>query len=62
MSENTKKIEKARTSVTMKPEVLEAARAAVNLPEGKYKSVSALVELAIQNQLYDDAHGIVRTV
>lgn len=45
------KVNKIRTSITINPEVLAKAKAVVEAPGSDYKSVAALIELALVEKL-----------
>ncbi len=45
------KINKIRTSITVDPNVLAAARAAVDAVDSPYKSVAALIEEALRDKV-----------
>ncbi len=45
------KIKKIRTSITIDPNVLNAARDVVDAPDSSYKSVAALIEAALRDKV-----------
>ena len=42
------KVKKVRTSITINPDVLNRARAVVEVPGGPHRSVAQLVEVAVE--------------
>lgn len=47
------KIKKVRTSITIDPAILEAARDLVARPNSEYRSVAALIESALSEKVHD---------